>query len=98
MQQDGGHRFWTPLLTPQLTCRCWASLDDLLGRQPLAQKRQGLRPVADVDHGLRGDGADARLGPEHAVADREDARLHSSADLARLGVEAEDRGFGEGLW
>ena len=61
------------------------------GVMPGAQQRERLRPVADVDDRLRRDDADVRFGPEHAVADGEDARLHRAADLAGRGVVAEDR-------
>src|SRR5262249_27054845 len=65
-------------------------LDDLVRLLPLAQERERLRPVAHVDDRLRRGDADARFGPEHAVADGEDARLDGSAELARVGIVAED--------
>ena len=58
---------------------------------PGAQQRDRLRPVAHVDDRLRGRGADAGLGPQHAVADREHPRLHRAADLAGGRIEAENR-------
>ena len=61
------------------------------GAIPALQQRNRLRPVADVDDGLRGRGADAGFGPQHAVADREHARLHRAADFAGGRVVAEDR-------
>jgi tetratricopeptide (TPR) repeat protein len=66
-------------------------LDDRRRREPSAQQLQRLRPVAHVDNRLcRGD-ADVGFGPEHAVPDREHARLHRPADLAGFRVVAEDR-------
>ena len=58
---------------------------------PCAQQRDRLRPVADVDDGLRRRRARAGFGPQHAVADAEHARLHRAADLAGGRVVAEDR-------
>ena len=66
-------------------------LDDRRRRHAGAQQRDRLRPVADVDDGLGGGRADAGLGPQHAVADGEHARLHRAADFAGGRVEAENR-------
>jgi len=45
----------------------------------LAEQRERLWSIADVDDRLRCDNADACLGPQHTVADGEDARLHGAA-------------------
>ena len=66
-------------------------LDDLRGRFPSRNKASALRAIADVDDRLRGGGAHARLGPEHAVADGEHTRLDRTADLAGGRVVAQDR-------
>ena len=65
-------------------------LDDRVRLHPRAQQRERLRPVADVDDRLRRRDADARLAPQHAVADGEHARLHGRAQLAGRGVVAEN--------
>ena len=64
---------------------------DLLRRDALAKQRDRARSVADVDDGLRRRGADARLGVEYAVPDREHARLDGAADLAGLRIVGENR-------
>jgi hypothetical protein len=64
--------------------------DDRVGREARAQQRERLRTVAHVHDRLRRGDADARLGPEHAVADGKHARLHGGADFARVRVVAED--------
>ena len=66
-------------------------LDDGARLHPLAQQRERFRPVADVDDRLGRRDAGLGVGPQHAVADREDARLHGAADLARRRIEAENR-------
>ena len=60
------------------------------GVMPGAQQRERLRAVAHIDDRLRRGDADIGFGPEHAVADREDARLHGPAELAGRRVVAED--------
>ncbi len=86
-------------LGPRLSAVTWIGiavengLDDRVRRQTLAQQRERLRAVADVDDRLRGRHTDIRFGPEDAVADREDARLHGAADLTRRRIVAKD---GEG--
>jgi hypothetical protein len=53
-------------------------------------KLERLRAVADVDDRLcRGD-SDAGFGPQHAVADGEDARLNGAAQLSSGGVIGEN--------
>src|SRR5215813_15529696 len=74
--------------------------DDLFRSDSLLEQSQRLLAIADIHNRLRGGRSDAGLGPEHAVADREDARLHSPSDLAGVRVEAEDgksRNGGPGL-
>ena len=70
-------------------------LDDGRRRHAGAEQRERLRSVADVDDGLRRGDADVRFGPQHAVADREDARLYRAADFAGVGVVAENRERGD---
>src|SRR5262249_48037266 len=57
--------------------------------------------VTDVHDRLGRDDTDARFAPKHAIADREDPRLHGAANLAGLLVEAENgkrAGFGERIY
>src|SRR5262249_14377047 len=56
----------------------------------LLEQRQRLRPIADVHNRLRSHRSHVSLGPQHSVADREDARLYGPADLAGVRIEAED--------
>ena len=63
------------------------------GVRPARRSASALRAVADVDDRLRGGDAGIGFRPQHAVADREDARLHGGAELAGRGVVSED---GEG--
>ena len=56
-----------------------------------AHQREAERPVARIDEGLRGHGADARLGPRHDRPDREPVRLDGHAELPRRGVAGHDR-------
>src|SRR5262245_34797775 len=66
-------------------------LDDGRRRHTRTEQRERLRSVAHIDDGLRGRDAHVRFGPEYAVADGKDARLHRAADLAGGGVVAKDR-------
>ena len=65
------------LLRPSLRVRVGVSGENLPhgvgGRVPLAQERQRLGAVADIDDGLGGDHADARLAPDDTVPHGEDA-------------------------
>ena len=58
-----------------------------------AHQRQPARAVPGIDERLRGDGADAGLGPRHDGSDREPVRLHGHAHLAG-GRVARDDGVG----
>jgi hypothetical protein len=66
-------------------------LDDRIRLDALAQQRERLRTVADVDDCLRSGHARIGLGPENAVAYRKHTRLHGPADLTGGRVVAEDR-------
>ena len=48
-------------------------------------------PVRGLDHGLRGDRADAGPRPRAQRADAEPVRLDRRAELARLRVQGDDR-------
>src|SRR5436305_5110913 len=62
-----------------------------LGRSPAClHQLEAERPVAVLGNRLRRDGADPCLGPGHARADAEGARLDRDAELARLGVARDD--------
>src|SRR4029453_2788560 len=65
--------------------------DDLFGSDALLEQRQRLRAIADVYNRLRRHRSHISLGPQHSVADREDARLHGPADFAGVRIETEDR-------
>src|SRR4051812_5802069 len=81
------HRELTAFLGPILRARVGVALPDrfpaLLGDDPLAKWRYRTRAVTDIDDRLRRRRADSGLGGEHTVADREDARLHGTADFTR---------------
>ena len=66
-------------------------LHDLGGAQALLEQRDRLRSVRPVRRGLRGDGADARLGERHGRTGRERARLDADAELLRGRIERDDR-------
>ena len=63
-------------------------VDHLLSPQPLPQQLQTARPIPAVHRGLRGHGADARLGPRHVIPDREHARRHGDARSPWRGSKA----------
>ena len=89
------HRELPALLGPALRLRVAIAVpdrvDDRRRRHAGAQQGDRLRAVADVDDRLRRRRADAGFGPQHAVADGEDARLHCPADLAGRRIESENR-------
>src|SRR5690606_5452770 len=64
---------------------------DLFDVDTLLEKLEGPRPVRDVDERLRDGRADAALGPEDPVSDREDPRLHGAADLLGSGIVGDNR-------
>src|SRR5262245_62354105 len=64
--------------------------DDLFRGASLLEQRQRLRAIADVHNRLRSRRSHISLGPQHSVANREDARLHGPADLAGVRIETED--------
>ena len=70
-------------------------LDDLLGRESLAEQRQAVRAVARVRVRLRRDRADVRLRPGDDRADGEELRLDGDTPLARLEVAGDDRVGGD---
>jgi hypothetical protein len=73
-------------------------LHDVGGLQALAQQLESLRAIADIHNRLGRGRAHAGLGPEHAVADREHARLHRAAEFTRLRIKPEDRKRGDGIF
>ena len=60
-----------------------------VGSRP--QRVEDLGPVGDLGHRLRGDGADARLGPRDDPSGAEDGALHRDAELAGVGTAGHDR-------
>jgi len=64
---------------------------DFWGGQSLPQKIDSARAIADIDVGLRGDGADARKHPRHHRTHREIARSNGDAQVAIRGVNGHDR-------
>jgi hypothetical protein len=80
-----------PVLRQRIAILCEDLADDRRRLRVLAQQLDRARAVADVDDRLGGRDAGIGVGPQHPVADREDARLHGAADFAGRRVEAEDR-------
>ena len=64
---------------------------DLIGAVALAEEGEAVGPVPHVRPGLRGDGADLRLGGGHPRAHRQELRLDGDAPFARLEVTGDDR-------
>ena len=62
-----------------------------LGVRAVREPVEGVRAVRGLDHGLRGDGADARARPRAQRADGEPVRLDRGAELAGLRVQCDDR-------
>src|SRR6185436_17944452 len=67
------------------------SLDDLGGRQPLFEQRDGLGSVLAIRGGLRGHGADAGLCVRNRGARPKRARLDPDAELVGRGIEGDNR-------
>src|SRR5262249_52758688 len=89
------HRELPALLRPVIRKRIGISapdlFDDRLRLQPLPQEIERLRAIADVDDRLRRGDANRGIGPQHAVASREHARLYGAADFAGCRIEPENR-------
>src|SRR5262245_28169476 len=89
----------TPLFGPILRSRIGIGFpdlfDDLFRSYALLEQRQRLRAVADVHNRLRSHRSYISLGPQHSIADREDARLHCPTDLAGVRIETE---YGKGRY
>jgi hypothetical protein len=71
--------------------RAREALDHPVGREPIAQQREPVRPVARVRVRLRRDGSDLGLGPRDDGADGEELGLYGDAPAARLEVTGGDR-------
>ena len=63
----------------------------LLGGAPLIELFETAPPVRGFRERLGRDRADARLRPRHDRSDREHARLHTDAELARDRIASDDR-------
>ena len=89
------HRELPSLLAPGIGQRVGVFLENLLddrGRlHLLPQQRERLASIADIHDRLRRGDADVGVGPEDAIADGEDARLHRAADFAGEWIEPENR-------